>query len=139
MALININRDPSEKDLKWFTLFWFPLFAVAIGFMLWWKGDVQTPALVVGAVGIVLGIAGFAIRPLGRMIWIAIMTITYPIGWVLSHVILFVMYYIVLTPIGLVMRMLGNDPMSRKIDRDASTYWIEHRPGGKPERYYRQF
>lgn len=141
MSLIKINRNPSEKDLRWFTLLWFPLFMVALAAVLWWRAGLgDTAAMITGGVGIVLGLAGFAVRPLGRMIWIVIMTITFPIGFILSQVILFVMYYLVMTPIGLIMRMFGYDPMHRSFEPDAKTYWLEHRPSDKPkQRYFRQF
>ncbi len=51
-----------------------------------------------------------------------------------------VLYYFIVTPAGLIMRMLGNDPLRLRIDRAATTYWIERQPPGPaPESMRRQF
>jgi hypothetical protein len=62
-----------------------------------------------------------------------------PIGWVISHVILAVIYYLVLTPIGLLLRAAGRDLLARRRDPTAESYWIDR--GAKPEveRYFRQY
>jgi len=59
-----------------------------------------------------------------RLLYVAVMTATLPIGYVLSHIVLGVVFYGLLTPIGLAMRAVGLDPMHRKIDRSAKSYWI---------------
>jgi hypothetical protein len=55
-------------------------------------------------------------------------------------VVLALVYYGVLTPIGLVMKLFGYDPMKKRFDSGAATYWVK-RPGEKtgPKRYFRQF
>ena len=63
----------------------------------------------------------------------------YPIGWTVSHLALAVVYYLVVTPIGLLMRLFGRDPMRRKFDPSATTYWQPHESPDEPERYFRQF
>jgi hypothetical protein len=63
----------------------------------------------------------------------------YPIGWVVSHVLLALIYFGVLTPIGRIMAVCGYDPMERRFDRAASSYWIEREPNRDASRYFRQF
>jgi hypothetical protein len=63
----------------------------------------------------------------------------FPIGWVVSHVMLALIYYGVMTPIGLVMRLLGRDPLKRKLDRSADTYWEPREPIANSKRYFQQF
>ena len=46
----------------------------------------------------------------------------FPIGWVVSHLLLGVVYFLVLTPIGLTLRALGRDPLERRFDQSASSY-----------------
>jgi hypothetical protein len=64
------------------------------------------------------------------------MRLTFPVGWVLSHIILDVAYLAVIAPIGSVLRLF-HDPMQRRFDRKANSYWI---PREQPERtrYFRQ-
>jgi hypothetical protein len=49
---------------------------------------------------------------------------------VVSPVVLGVMFYLIITPFGLVMRMLGNDLLSLKLDKSALSYWIHRTPPG---------
>ncbi len=60
---------------------------------------------------------------------------TWPIGWVASKLALGLLYALVFTPIALAFRLLGRDALSRKLDRDASTYWEPYRPDRGIERY----
>ena len=62
-----------------------------------------------------------------------------PIGWLISHATLGLVFYLVLTPIGLVMRALGHDPMRRGFDREAESYWIKENPHRNLAGYFRQF
>lgn len=58
----------------------------------------------------------------------------------ISPVILALVFYTTVTPIGLVRRMLGNDPLRLRFDGDAVSYWIErHPPGPTPDTMLRQF
>jgi hypothetical protein len=45
----------------------------------------------------------------------------------------------VITPVGLIFRLLGKDPLTRRFDPRASTYWVKHEEPGNVERYFRQF
>ena len=81
----------------------------------------------------------FAVRPFRIPIYLAWMRLFFPLGWTVSHLALAVLYFAVVTPMALVMRLLRYDPMSRRWDASARTYWVEHRTGGEPSRYLRQF
>jgi hypothetical protein len=48
----------------------------------------------------------------------------------ISPVIMGLVFYTTVTPIGLVRRLLGKDPLRLRWDRDAVTYWIERNPPG---------
>jgi hypothetical protein len=49
------------------------------------------------------------------------------LGRINSHLVLAVLFYLVVTPMGLMMRLLGRDPMARKFDPGAQTYRIPSR------------
>jgi len=91
------------------------------------------------AVGLAGGLAA-ALSPMaGRTLYRGWMFAALPIGWTISHLILGVVFYAVMTPLGLLMRATGKDPMDRRFDRAARTYWIPHRQETDPKRYFRQF
>ena len=75
----------------------------------------------------------------GRRAYVVWMMAGAPIGWALSHVLLATIYYLVLTPVGLIMRIVGYDPMHRKFDSTTATYWIKHEPVQDVGRYFRQY
>jgi len=59
---------------------------------------------------------------------------------IVSPVVLGLVYFTTVTPIGLLMRLLGKNPLGLGFDPDAKTYWIERRPPGPaPETMRRQF
>ena len=62
-----------------------------------------------------------------------------PIGFVISHILLALVFYVVLTPIGLAMRLFGYDPMTRKLDPQATTYWVPRAGQESAQQYFRQF
>jgi hypothetical protein len=49
------------------------------------------------------------------------------------------MFLLVVTPIALFFKAIGRDPLCRKFDPSAATYWIERRPPETVKRYFRQF
>jgi hypothetical protein len=58
----------------------------------------------------------------------------------ISPIIMGLMFFTTVTPIGLVRRLLGQNPLQLRFDRDAVTYWIErHPPGPPPDTMPRQF
>ena len=59
---------------------------------------------------------------------------------VVSPVVLGVMFFVVITPMGLVMRALGKDPLRLRLDRNARSYWIDRQPPGPaPDSLNNQF
>lgn len=59
---------------------------------------------------------------------------------VTNPIIMGVVFFGTVMPIGLIMRGLGKDPLSRKLDRQARTYWMDRvPPGPSPESMKNQF
>ena len=46
------------------------------------------------------------------------------IGWVMNRVVLFIVFYFLFFPVSLIMKMIGYDPLNRKLDKAAHTYRI---------------
>ncbi len=60
------------------------------------------------------------LRPIHR----AMLFVSQKIGWFNTRLLLGIIYYLVFTPIGMVMRILGRDLLDRKYDRQKNSYWI---------------
>lgn len=138
MSLLRINRNPTRAQLNVFAVAWLVVFA-ALGLVLWSRGD-RAGATVCLLAAMLLPAFGLIAPGALRAVYLTAALATWPIGWVLSHVILALVYYGVVAPIGLVMRALGRDPLERRFDRDASTYWTPRpEPTDDPERHFRQY
>lgn len=98
-----------------------------------------TTAILVGATGMAAGLLAALIPAVGQRIYINWMIAAMPIGWAVSHVVLAIIFFGLFTPVGLVMRLVGYDPMRRKFDPAAETYWLPHEPVRDTGRYFRQF
>jgi predicted membrane metal-binding protein len=101
------------------------------------QGRIRWWALPVSALfAIVAATAPALLAPLNRL-WARFGALLHR---VVSPVVLGVMFFGVLTPMGAVMRALGKDLLRLRLDRSASTYWIERTPPGPPpESFVDQF
>jgi hypothetical protein len=50
------------------------------------------------------------------------------LGWINTRIILGLVFYAIVTPIGIFRRMLGKDPMGRQIRPDLDTYRVKRDP-----------
>ncbi len=62
-----------------------------------------------------------------------------PIAWCVSRLLLALIYYIVLTPMGLIMRFSGRDILGRRCGGGAESSWFEREEHPGLERYFRQY
>ena len=136
--MIRIERNPSRRQLSVFGLLWLAFFGV-FGVTSWWKTGSFGQAGVFWAIAAALPALGLVWPSLLRVVFVAASYVTFPIGFVLSYVILAVVYYLVLTPIGIVLRLTGKDPMQRRFDRSAKTYWTARESKEPSEQYFKQF
>ena len=65
------------------------------------------------------------------------MKLTVPLGWVMTRAILSILFFLVITPIGLVMRIFGNNPLDLKFNRESTnSYWISKRKANFEKKDY---
>ncbi|GAB5442286.1 MAG: hypothetical protein Fues2KO_26350 [Fuerstiella sp.] len=104
----------------------------------WFWGGTSTAITIAAGVGLLLVVLAWSVPAVVRPIYIGLTVVTYPIGLVVSELILLTVFMVVMCPIGLLFRVLGRDSLSRNFDRSATTYWIP-RPTAKPAKsYFRQ-
>ncbi len=66
--------------------------------------------------------------------------LAFPIGWLVSQVVMVGMYYGVLTPLGLALRATGRDPLAlKRSDPPRDSYWESKPTPEDPRRYFRQY
>jgi saxitoxin biosynthesis operon SxtJ-like protein len=91
-----------------------------------------------GAAGALLVLAGALVPARLRAAYLGWMTVALAIGWVMSRVVLTLVFAVVLVPLGLLARLTGKRFLALRPDPGASTYWVrrERGGGGRYERMY---
>jgi hypothetical protein len=136
--MITIDWQPSRSRLRWFAAGQVAFAALAAAVIYRRTGWVALPAALVGA-ALLIGAAGWLRASLLRPVYLAWMLAAFPVGWLVSHVVLAAIFYLVLTPIGLALRLCGRDPLERGFDRGAASYWVPRPPEQGADRPFRQF
>ena len=147
MAVLQIDWNPRRKVLRNFGLIGLVAFG-AFGALAHWQvypfrglsdGAAETASVVLWALAVYCGLCAAAAPIAVKPVYLLLTVITFPIGFVLSYVVMAIMFYLVITPVGLVFKIIGRDSMNRKFDPSAATYWIKRRPPETLKRYFRQF
>ena len=136
--MIDINWKPTGRELRQFSIALIVATA-AVGGLLWWRLGPNQISQWLWIGGPVLGVVGLVVPPLMRPVFVGLSLLAFPIGYVVGFVALALIYYLMVTPIGLVFRLLRRDPLHRKFDRSASTYWIRRAETPSAKRYFQQF
>ena len=76
-----------------------------------------------------------ALRPVYRILT----AVTLPLGLLLSRIILALIFYLFLTPLACLLRLIGRDTLDRKTGRRAATYWVPRPATPDPARYFHTY
>lgn len=137
MALIDPDRRPSRLEMRIFGML-FAVFFGLLGAMVLLKHGALRGAIGLWVIGAGVAIAYYAVPGLRWPIYVGWTRATYPLGWAVSHAVMAVLFFGVLTPFGLLMRLFGQDPMQRRMRTGAESYWAKLEPPAKASRYFRQ-
>ena len=139
MSVVQINTNPTRRELNQFGFIWLGFLAF-FGLVAIFKFDSPLVARWLWVAAVVVPIVGWLVPVFMRLVFLGMSYLAWPIGFVVSHVVLAIVYYLVLTPIGLLTRIFGYDSMKREFDPEAKSYWIERSAEGvDPKRNFRQF
>jgi hypothetical protein len=136
--MIAIDWNPAPRQCRQFAFISATVLVMLAGWNAAEYGWSSLVAVMLGAGGL-LGVCGAGRPESVRWLYVGIMVATYPIGWVMSHVILAVIFYGVFTPVGLLFRLIGRDALQRRLEPNAVTYWQPKRQPTGPSQYLRQF
>ncbi|MFH1419532.1 MAG: hypothetical protein ABII12_14750 [Planctomycetota bacterium] len=147
MAMLHVDWNPTRRMLRNFGLIGLVAFG-AVGAMAYWRvflfGSLEADtgaitAYVLWALGAYCGLFAIVAPVAVKPIYVALTVVSYPIGQVVSYLVMAMIYYLVFTPIGIVFKLVGRDSMNRGFDPSAATYWVRRRPPDSAKRYFRQF
>jgi hypothetical protein len=145
--LVEIDWNPDRRTLRQFgaiALVGFSLLAVAawFGFLVFSMvpvGARETTALCLAALGALCAVFGLLWPAGNRPIFVGLSLLAAPIGFVLSYLILGVLFYVIISGVSLLLRALGKDPLERAFQPEASTYWVDAKPARPAASYFKQF
>ena len=129
--------DTSSKEIRKFGL----VIAIALGvigsFVYVKFGNFDVVGWLWG-IGLLFLILGFILPSVLRPIYKIWMLLAFFIGGIVSRVILTVLFYVVLTPTGLVLRLFGKDILDKKFDKRRESYWVKKDLSGHTKEQYRK-
>lgn len=138
MVMEDIKKIQSgDKDLRSFSRVVGGVFC-ALGAFFWWKGHTIGPIFVgIGIPILVLGVIWLrSLKPVHKF-W---MTLAILMGFVVSRIILTVVFFLVITPIGLIMRLFGKRFIENRFRTEEASYWtVRDYPHTDPKRFENQF
>ncbi len=138
MQWSDIPRDPPQRMLRQFAGLWL-LFLGLLASWQGWERDNHTTAVILAPLALAVGVPGLVRPSLVRPVFVGAMIATFPIGWLVSKVLLAVVYYGLFTPIALGFRWSGRDVLARRRNPDATTYWTPKPAPADSRSYFRQF
>lgn len=138
MSLMPTALKPNDRMLRQFAGLWIVFFGLAAIVQGTWSSR-QTLAVALGALALTIGPIGLAWPRLIKPIFIGWMVLAYPIGWVVSHLVLALLFYLVFTPVSWAFKIAGRDELRLKSRQQVVTYWQQKPQVLDKSQYLRQF
>lgn len=138
MLWSDVNFHPGVKTLRQFAALAALFFLAAGG----WQLAVHsrpTLALVFAALAVVIGVVAITAPSALRWLFVGLTLAAFPIGWLMSWIVLGGLYYLVFTPIAVWFMLTGRDALDRRYSELADSYWVEKPPVREMRRYFRQY
>ena len=145
--LVEINFNPDTKTLRQFGVIAFVGFGL-LALLAYYEKLIFAFGLGsarLTVVGVLAGLGALAlffslVAPrANRFLYVGLSILAFPIGFVLSYVIMGTLYFLIIGPIAVFFRLFGRDSMHRRYDPDAPSYWTDASPPRDKESYFHQY
>jgi hypothetical protein len=137
MRWSDIPFHPPVTTLRWFAAIWVLLLTGLAGAAFLLRDDVTTALALLG-LALVFGLLGVA-RPMAlRPLFVGMMVVTYPVGWLVTQLLLALVFCCLFTPLALLFRLIGRDALGRRWDPARDSYWTPKPAGEGLRSYFRQ-
>ena len=135
---MDIPWQANDRRLRQFSVLWV-IFFLGLAVRFSWLARPVSPAAAIGSLAILIGVAGWFRPRIIRPIYVAWMIAVFPIGWMVSRLILAILFYGVFTPLALIFRLLRRDALDLNLQPEMDSYWVSKEVAGDPRRYLRQY
>ena len=123
----------NKSELRKFGITIFIALTALSGIILWRKGEYGFIPL---GIGLLLLICGSVCPEKLRPVYKGWMTFAFILGFITSHIILAVVYYLAFTPIGFAMKIAGKKKLGINSDKPAETYWVRREAKEASQKQY---
>ncbi len=144
MAAVEINWQPTDRQLRQFgaiSLVALPLLGWLFSGRVWpgaWEAwHVRLLGSLLG-IGVLLATISWVYPRAIKPLFLALTIVAFPIGFVLSEVVMLLIFVLAFMPFALVFRLIGRDALARTLERDQTSYWQAKQPPQGVESYFRQ-
>ena len=134
-----ISSSATTKQIRQFGLL-VGMVLIAIGSWQLYRQIYPTTRIILWVIGGFLFVSGLLWPKILKPFYILWMFLAHILSWINTRIILGLIFYLIFTPIGLIMRLIKRDPLQRKIDQEVDSYWIQREePQNIKEHFERQF
>jgi hypothetical protein len=138
-----VNWKPGLQEKRSFAkslIIGFPSIAVFLSLVTWLARHAWKPFFLwLGVIGFAVGVVLWFLPAISKPFYLVWYFIACCMGIVIGNALFSIFYYVIFTPIGLVMRGKSNFSNKKGIDKAAATYWRDAEKAADVNRYYRQF
>lgn len=119
------SPDPTRKQIRQFGLL-VGTVLILIGLWQWRQGSFETGRLVLWSVGGFLVLAGLTAPMILKPLYAVWMKLAHALAWLNTRIIISLLFFLVITPIGFIMRLIKRDLLNEKINQGAKSYWADY-------------
>jgi hypothetical protein len=135
MRFSDIPRNPDSRTLRQFATLWIVLIGT-IGALQLHKGNSVGWLFIGLAVG--AGIPGLLRPKYLKPVFVTWMILAFPVGWLVSHIMLALIFFGLFTLLGMMLKVMGHDALRRR--KPASdTFWEARNQQSDTSRYLKQY
>lgn len=135
--MMTLDLHPTDRMLRQFAGAWLLVFS-GLAANQWLTRGHPRAAIALAGIALVIGVAGLLRPRLVRWLFVGATVLAFPIGWVVSQVMLVVLFIGVVTPVALLFKVRGRDRLARKRSAQSS-YWKPKTAMEDMRRYLRQY
>jgi hypothetical protein len=145
--LVQIDWNPDRRTLRQFGFIalggfgllaaaaWFEVLLFSAGL-----GAARAPlALTLAGLGLLAALCSLLAPGANRWLYVGLTCLSFPIGWVVSQLVLVALFFLIFAPIGLALRWSGRDPLQRSREPGRPSYWVPAHPPRPSQSYFKQF
>ncbi len=97
---------------------------VLIGLWKLYQGKHEIIRITLWSIGGSLVITGVIVPVLLTPVYWVWVKLAHLLGWINTRLLLGIIFFVIITPMAIVMKVFGRDALNRKIDKDTDSYWV---------------